>query len=112
MKRVRGAVECNTKTARKIASADGVTLHKTKSRKFFFAEGDEVRLISDTDARDWLVEHCGADEAEAAFVDEDLRRITVDLPVELVERIDAARDDEKRSRRAVILAALQEQFGR
>ena len=110
MKRELGRVECNTKTARKIASADGVTLYKTKSRRFFVEDSDELRLMGDAEAREWLTQHCGADFAAAVFTDEDLRRVVVDLPVELVDKIDAAKTAELKTRRAVIQAALENSF--
>jgi len=112
--RALGRVECNPKTARKIATADGVTLYKTKSRQFFTCDADgELALISANRAVLWLVQYYGDGAAELAFADEKevpTLRVTLDLPAELVEKIDAARDDERRSRRAVIQAALEREF--
>ena len=112
--RALGRVECNPKTARKIATADGVALYKTKSRKFFTVENGEIALIPANKAVLWLVEHYGDGAAELAFADEKevpMLRVTLDLPAALVEKIDAARDDVLRSRRSVIQAALEKQFG-
>jgi len=112
--RALGRVECNPKTARKIATADGETLYKTKSRKFFTVDDDgEIALVSTNRAVLWLTRHYGDGAADLAFADEKevpTLRVTLDLPAELVEKIDAARDDERRSRRAVIQAALEKEF--
>ena len=110
MKRVLGATVCDTTSARLIAKCGGMAIYKTKSKKFFSVRGDVVRIMTDAEARAWLVRYAGAEVAAAAFAVPDMRKISLDLPVSLIEKIDAARDDVRRSRSAVILAALEEQF--
>lgn len=110
MKAVRDATRCDTATARKLGTAGGLTLYKTKSRKFFFADGRDLRVIPATEAYTWLAQNVGKADAESAFVEEDRQRITVDLPASLLDKIDAARDADNRSRRAVIEAALKQIF--
>ena len=112
MKAVRDATRCDTATARKLGTAGGLTLYKTKSRKFFFADGRNLRIIPApaTEAYSWLAQNVGKAAAESAFVEEDRQRITVDLPASLLDKIDAARDADNRSRRAVIEAALKQVF--
>lgn len=110
MKRVLGATVCDTTSARLIAKSGDMALYKTKSKKFFSVCGDVVRIMTDAEARTWLVRYAGAEAAAAAFAVPDMRKISLDLPVALIEKIDAARDDVRRSRSAVILAALEEKF--
>jgi hypothetical protein len=110
MKRVLGATVCDTTSARLIAESGGMALYKTKSKKFFSVRGDVVRIMTDAEARAWLVRYAGAEVAAAAFAVPDMRKISLDLPVALIDKIDAARDDVRRSRSAVILAALEEKF--
>ena len=109
MKRVLGGVRCNTSSARLIGEADGVKLYKTKSRKFFVEDlaVADVYLISDADARQWLTRHFGAAKAEAAFAEDDPRKISLDLPEELLAKVDALRDGVRRSRAAVIKNILE-----
>lgn len=110
MKRVLGATVCDTTSARLIAKSGKMAIYKTKSKKFFSVRGDVVRIMTDAEARAWLVRYAGAEAAAAAFVAPDMRKISLDLPVALIDKIDAARDDVRRSRSAVILAALEEKF--
>lgn len=110
MKRVLGATVCDTTSARLIAKSGDMALYKTKSKKFFSVRGDVVRIMTDPQARAWLVRYAGAEIAAAAFAVPDMRKISLDLPVALIDKIDAARDDVRRSRSAVILAALEEKF--
>ncbi len=109
MKRVLGATVCDTTSARLIAKSGDMALYRTKSKKFFSVRGDVVRIMTGPEARAWLLRYAGA-EAAAAFAVPDMRKISLDLPVALIEKIDAARDDVRRSRSAVILAALEEKF--
>lgn len=111
MKAVRDATRCDTATARKLGTAGGLTLYKTKSRKFFFADGRDLRIIPATEAYFWLAQHVSKAAAESTFTEEERQRITVDLPASLLDKIDAARDADNRSRRAVIEAALRQIFG-
>lgn len=111
MKAVRDATRCDTATARKLGTAGGLTLYKTKSRKFFFADGHDLRIIPATEAYTWLALNVDKAAAESAFGEENRQRITVDLPASLLGKIDAARDADNRSRRAVIEAALRKVFG-
>lgn len=110
MKAVRDATRCDTATARKLGTAGGLTLYKTKSRKFFFADGRDLRIIPATEAYSWLAQNVGKAAAESAFAEEDRQRITIDLPASLLDKINAARDADNRSRRAVIEAALRRIF--
>lgn len=110
MKAVRDATRCDTTRARKLGTAGGLTLYKTKSRKFFFADGRDLRIIPATEAYSWLAQNVSKAAAESAFAEEDRQRITVDLPASLLDKIDAARDADNRSRRAVIEAALKQIF--
>jgi hypothetical protein len=110
MKRVLGATVCDTTSAKLIAKSGGMALYKTKSKKFFSVRGETVQMMTDAEARAWLVRYAGAEAAAAAFAEPDMRKISLDLPVALIEKIDAARDDVRRSRSAVILAALEEKF--
>ena len=110
MKRVLGATVCDTTSARLISKSGGMALYKTKSKKFFSVRGETVQMMTDAEARAWLVMNAGAEVAAAAFAVPDMRKISLDLPVALIEKIDAARDDVRRSRSAVILAALEEKF--
>lgn len=111
MKAVRDATRCDTATARKLGTAGGLTLYKTKSRKFFFADGRDLRIIPATEAYSWLSQHVSKAAAESTFAEEERQRITVDLPASLLDKIDAARDADNRSRRAVIETALRQIFG-
>ena len=110
MKRVLGATVCDTTSARLIAKSGGMAIYRTKSKKFFSVRGETVQMMTDAEARAWLVMNAGAEAATAAFVVPDMRKISLDLPVALIDKIDAARDDVRRSRSAVILAALEEKF--
>lgn len=110
MKRVLGATVCDTTSAKLIAKSGGMALYKTKSKKFFSVRGEAVQMMTDAEARAWLVMNAGAEVAAAAFAVPDMRKISLDLPVALLDKIDAARDDVRRSRSAVILAALEEKF--
>lgn len=110
MKRVLGATVCDTTSARLIAKSGDMAIYKTKSKKFFSVRGQTVQMMTDAEARAWLVRYAGAEAAAAAFAVPDMRKISLDLPVALIEKIDAARDDVRRSRSAVILAALEEKF--
>ena len=110
MKRVLGATVCDTTSARLIAKSGGMAIYKTKSKKFFSVRGETVQMMTDAEARAWLVRYAGAEVAVAAFTVPDMRKISLDLPVALLDKIDAARDDVRRSRSAVILAALEEKF--
>lgn len=110
MKRVLGATVCDTTSARLIAKSGDMAIYKTKSKKFFSVRGDVVRIMTDAEARAWLVRYAGAEVAAAAFAVQDMRKISIDLPVALLDKIDAARDDVRRSRSAAILAALEEKF--
>ena len=110
MKRVLGATVCDTTSARLIAKSGGMALYKTKSKKFFSVRGETVQMMTDAEARAWLVMNAGAEVAATAFAVPDVRKISLDLPVALLDKIDAARDDVRRSRSAVILAALEEKF--
>ena len=110
MKRVLGATVCDTTSAKLIVKCGGVSLYKTKSKKFFSVRGDVVRIMTDAEARAWLVMNAGVEVAAAVFAVSDMRKISIDLPVALLDKIDAARDDVRRSRSAVILAALEEKF--
>lgn len=112
MKRRLGAVECDTRTARLIGEADGIRLFRTKSKKYFVEDThvQNVYLISDTVAYSWILKNLGAAKYKAALEEEETRKISLDLPVSLVDKIDAARDDVKRTRRAVIESALKQVF--
>lgn len=112
MKRRLGAVECDTRTARLIGEADGLRLFRTKSKKYFVEDiqAQDVCLIDDKEAHSWILKNLGAAKYKAAFEEEKTRKISLDLPVSLVDKIDAARDDVKRTRRAVIESALKEVF--
>ena len=112
MKRVLGATVCDTTSARLIAKNGDMAIYKTKSKKFFMACGETVQMITDAEAYAWLVKYAGAEVAAAAFAVPDMRKISLDLPVALLDKIDAARDDVRRSRSAVLLDTLQKAFGK
>lgn len=112
MKRVLSSIKCNTATARKLGEADGRALYKTRTKKFFFADGHDLRVASTAEAHSWLSTHFGQKSADAAIAEESSRRVTIDLPAALVEKIDAARDDCNRTRKAVIEAAVKSVFER
>ena len=111
MRRHLGAVQCDTDTAKLLASAGGVSLYMTKSGKFFIELGGGMNVITATAARAWLTQTVGAKETEKIFAREELFRASVDLPVSLIQKIDAARDKKCHSRKAVIEAALRKVFG-
>lgn len=110
MRRHLGAVQCDTDTAKLLASAGGVSLYRTKSGKFFIELGGGMNVITATAARAWLTQTIGEEETEKLFAKEELFRVSVDLPVSLISKIDAARDKKCRSRKAVIEAALRKAF--
>lgn len=111
MRRHLGAVQCDTDTAKLLASAGGISLYMTKSGKFFIELGGGMNVITAEAARSWLTQTIGAEETEKLFAKEELFRVSVDLPVSLISKIDAARDKKCRSRKAVIEAALRRAFG-
>lgn len=106
-RQVLGAVACNTQTATYIAEFDGITLYRTKTWRFFFEKGGQLTLVDNKVAYEWLLSHGGPKLAEKAFETISVIRLTLDLPVELVEKIDAAKTERLRSRRAVIQALLE-----
>ena len=110
MKRHLGAVQCDTDTAKLLASAGGVSLYRTKTGKFFIELGGDMNVITATAARAWLTQTVGEKETEKIFAREELFRVSVDLPISLIQEIDAARDKSCRSRKAVIEAALRKVF--
>ena len=111
MRKHLGAVQCDTDTARLLASAGGVSLYRTKTNKFFVEIGGGMNVITAAAARSWLTQTIGAEETEKLFTKEKLFRVSVDLPISLIQKIDAARDKKCRSRKAVIEAALRKAFG-
>ena len=110
MRKHLGAVQCDTDTAKLLASAGGVSLYRTKTGKFFIELGGGMNVITAAAARSWLTQTIGAEETEKLFTKEKLFRVSVDLPVSLIQKIDAARDKKCHSRKAVIEAALWKAF--
>ena len=104
--RVLGGCRCDPATATPIASADGVTLYRTKSRRFFIERGDgQLALLTDSETQAWLMCNADATTIKHAFDEAESVHLTVDLPAWLVETMDSRRG--RRSRRAVIQAALE-----
>lgn len=103
--RVLGGCRCDPATATRITSTDGVTLYRTKSRRFFTECDGRLSLLTDDEAAAWIREHCDEDTLERAFDTSPLVHLTVDLPAWLVRRMDRQRG--RKSRRAVIQAALE-----
>lgn len=70
--------------------------------------GEEICPINEESARQWAKRHLNADEYEAIFgpTTEDAR-ITVDLPEALLEKLDARKGAERKSRSEIVIAALK-----
>ena len=98
--------------ARFVASADGVTLYKTRSGNFFTEKqmlgGVFIAEISREEAQDFAFAH--ADPATYAICFDSRRpvKISVDIPPDLLDKIDACKTKQLKTRRAVILAALNQ----
>ena len=103
--RVLGGCRCDPATAQPIASADGVTLYRTKSRRFFTEQDGQLALLTEDEAVEWIRQHADETVLAKAFDETQPVHLTVDLPAWLVELLDARRG--RRSRRAVIQAALE-----
>ena len=103
--RVMGGCRCDPATATPIASADGVTLYRTKSRRFFTEQGGELALLREDEAIAWIREHADETVLAKTFDEAPTVHVTVDLPEWLVSAMDARRG--RKSRRAVIQAALE-----
>lgn len=104
--RVLGGCRCDPATATRIASAGGVTLYRTKSRRFFTECDGQLRLLTDDAAAAWIREHADETTLARAFDIAAMVHVTADLPEWLVSKIDAVRG--RKSRRAVIQAALEQ----
>ena len=103
--RVLGGCRCDPATATPIASADGVTLYRTKSRRFFTERGGQLALLTEPEAVAWIREHAGEDVLAKTFDESTPVHLTVDLPAWLVDLLDSRRG--RKSRRSVIQAALE-----
>ena len=104
--RVLGGCRCDPATATRITSAGGVTLYRTKSRRFFTEQGGQLRLLTDDEAAAWIREHADETTLARAFDIAAQVHVTADLPEWLVSKLDAVRG--RKSRRAVIQAALEQ----
>lgn len=98
------------------------TLYRTKSGRFFLHKegfgyshgdgslgwGEEICPLNEESARQWAERHLNADEYEAIFgpTTEDAR-ITVDLPEALLDKLDARKETERKSRSEIVIAALK-----
>ena len=104
--RVLGGCRCDPTTATFIYYVNGVTLYRTKSRRFFTEQGGQLRLLTDDEAAEWIREHADETTLARAFDIASVVHVTADLPEWLVSKIDAVRC--RKSRRAVIQAALEQ----
>lgn len=103
--RVLGGCRCDPAVATPIASVDGVTLYRTKSKRFFTEQGGSLALLTEAEAVEWIRQHADEETLARAFDESPTVHVTVDLPEWLVSKMDARRG--RRSRRAVIQAALE-----
>ena len=104
--RVLGGCRCDPATATRIISAGGVTLYRTKSRRFFTECDGRLSLLTDDEAAAWIREHADETTLARAFDTAAMVHVTADLPEWIVSKLDAVRG--RRSRRAVIQAALEQ----
>lgn len=97
-------------------------LYRTKSGRFFLHKkgfgyshgdgsigwGEEICPINDESARQWAERHLNADEYEVIFgPTTESARITVDLPETLLNKLDARKEAERKSRSEIVIAALK-----
>ena len=98
--------------ARFVASADGVTLYKTRSGHFFTERqmigGVFIADISREDAQDFAFAHADPATYAVCFDSRPPVKVSVDIPPDLLDKIDACRTGQLKTRRAVILAALNQ----
>lgn len=104
------------------------TLYRTKAGKYFvygaggpmtryaracgdgsYGYGESIMPLSEEKAREWAEKHLAGDDVERIFgaVAEITSRISVFLPAELVERMDAKGDELHASRAEIIAVALR-----
>lgn len=104
------------------------TLYRTKSGKFFlhgeggpqtryashptqntWGYGEKILPVSEETAHEWAEEHLDGDTVERIFgaTEEKTTRISVFLPADLVEKMDALGDEKHSSRAEIIAAALR-----
>ena len=103
--KVLGGCRCDPATATPIASADSVTLYRTKSRRFFTEHDGQLDLLTTDEAVAWIRAHADETVLAKTFDESEPVHMTVDLPAWLVEVMDSRRG--RKSRRAVIQAALE-----
>lgn len=100
-----GGVRCDPSTALKILEADGETLYRTKSRKFFFQLENGALALTDENTARVLIEQYAPDMLGIAFDKEPIVRVVLELPEIVVNRIDHIRGP--RSRKAAFLEAAK-----
>ena len=104
--KVLGGCRCDPETATFIYYVNGVTLYRTKSRRFFTEQDGRLHLLTDDEAAAWIREHADETTLARAFDIAAMVHVTADLPEWLVSKLDAVRG--RKSRRAVIQAALEQ----